>query len=401
MLKLLRTVPFYAPAYGHGGPVVHTENLSKIQANNGFDVRIFTANIYSDERLNVLPKYEVVNKVKIHRFPVKLRFGNSHYFITPNILKGFIKYDFDLIHSHSLRTFQTNIATLFSYLKKKPFIFTAHGTLRNMYLLNLFLTKKKEADRMKLFDHFFKNFFLNSVDRVIVHSQHEKYWTLKYNVPEEKIRVIPHGVNLAIFNNGNYKKLFKKKYNIKDNEKIIVYVGRLFRNYRNLVGLINAMKEIVREQKTARLFLIGHSFDRDYEIELKKNVQDLNLNQNIIFVTNPTRSEIIGAYQSSNLVVFPITESDGFGIPLLEAGAARRPVLSTIRGPALELVKSGKTGLLTEENNKEQLVDAVLKVLNDKDLEMKLGEQAYEHIVNNYTWEKVTDSTNKVYYEIL
>ncbi|MFW9990407.1 MAG: glycosyltransferase family 4 protein, partial [Candidatus Odinarchaeota archaeon] len=198
MFRILRIVPFYAPAYGYGGPVVHTVNISKQQAALGHDVRIFTTNIFSHKLIsNKLPKFEVIDKVKVHRFPIRYRLGQSHYFVTPTLPFSFFKYNYDLIHVHSFRTFQNDVATLVSKIRKKPLIFTAHGTLRSMYLLNLFDGKKREENRMKFYDLIYKKFFIKNVDRFIVHSQHEKIWALNFNVPEEKIRVIPHGINLV------------------------------------------------------------------------------------------------------------------------------------------------------------------------------------------------------------
>lgn len=398
MLKILRTVPFFAPAFGHGGPVIHTFNISKIQVSLGYDVRIFTTNISSDNiSSKTLQEYEILNGIKIHRFPVKLRFG--HYFITPHLPANLLKYDYDIIHSHSYRTFQTDMATIFSKLKKKPFVLTAHGTLRNMYMLNLFLTKKKAASRMKYYDYFVKKNFLKTVDRVIVHSKHEKSWTLKYNVPEEKIKVIPHGVNLENFSNILYKRNFIKKFNLKN--KMILYVGRLFRNYRNLDHLIKVMNDIIKEIKDVKLWFIGYSFDKEYEQELRKMVKELKLSNYINFLTHPTREDIFGAYQAASVKVFPITESDGFGIPLIEAGAAKCPVISTNRGPAPEIVKDGKTGILTPVNDLSQLKKAILKIITNDELRTKMGLNGYENVLKNYTWEVITKKNNEVYDELI
>ena len=82
MIKILRTVPFFAPAYAHGGPVVHSLNISKIQASLGYDIRVFTTNTLNNDIISKdLPKYEILDGIKIHRFPIKHRLGKSHYFI--------------------------------------------------------------------------------------------------------------------------------------------------------------------------------------------------------------------------------------------------------------------------------------------------------------------------------
>lgn len=400
MLRILRTVPFFAPAYSFGGPVVHTINISKIQVMLGYDVRIFTTNILTNKIIsnNLLP-YEIIDGIKIHRFPIKYRLGDSHYFITPRLPSSFLKHNYDIIHSHSFRTFQTDVSTIFAKLKNKPFVFTAHGTLREMYLLNLFKGKEKGAKRMKIYDQVFKKMFLNTVDRIIVHSQHEKLWTLKFNIPESKIRVIPHGVNLNEFSNLSYREQFLKKFNVKG--KMILYIGRLLSNYRDLEHLISIMNDVTKEVKNVQLWLVGHSIDKNYEYALRKKVKEKDLTRNVIFVTKPTREDIVGAYQTADLVVFPITNSDGFGIPLIEAGAVKCPVISTNRGPAPELVINGRTGILTEINNIPQLKASILKLLTDDELRKKMGSNAYENILKNYTWESVTKRINEVYDEII
>lgn len=400
MLKILRTVPFFAPAFGFGGPVIHTLNVSKIQVSLGYNVRIFTTNILTNEIISKdLPKYEIINGIEIHRFPIKYRIRNSHYFITPSLLAGFLKYDYDIIHSHSYRTFQTDLSLIFSKLKKKPFVFTAHGTLRNLPLFNWLINKRKESKRVNLYDLFFKNAFNKVVDRVIVHSEYEKFWTMKNNIPEKKIRVIPHGINLKNFSNKFYREKFIKKFNVK--EKMILYVGRLLRGYRNLDHLIKIMNDILEEVKDVKLWFVGYSFDIDYKKELIKMIKEQNLINHVRFISQPTREDIIGAYLSASVVVFPITDSDSFGIPILEAGAAKCPVISTNRGPAQELIKNEKTGILTEPNNIYKLRESLLKLLLDDDLNRKIGLSGYENVVKNYTWEIITEKTNNVYSELL
>lgn len=400
MLKILRTVPYFAPAFGFGGPVVHSLNISKIQVSLGYDIRVFTSNILTNEIISKdLQKYEVLDGIKIHRFPIQYRLGQSQYFITPKIIRGFLRYDYDLIHSHSFRSFQTDISTIVSKLKKKPLVFTAHGTLRDITQFSWLDNKKKEVNRIKLYDFFSKKIFQNEVDRIIVHSKYEKLLTIKNDISERKIRVIPHGVNVENFTNITFRENFLKKFQVK--KKMILYVGRLLRGYRNLEHLIIVMKDVLKEFKNVKLWLIGESYDKEYENDLKKIVKEQNLTKHVVFVTHPTREDILGGYQVANVVVFPITDSDSFGIPLIEAGAAKCPIISTNCGSAPELIKNGKTGILTDKNNLTQLKDALLKILTDDELEKKIGLNGYENVIKNYTWEIITKKTNMVYEELL
>ena len=400
MLKILRVVPFFIPAYSFGGPVVHTFNVSKVQVSLGYDVRVFTSNILTNEIVSKkLPEYEVLNGIKVHRFPIKYRLGESHYFIAPKYPIALLKYNYDIIHAHSYRTFHTLIATVIAKFKEKPFVLSTHGTLRDMTLLELSKNLKIRNKRMKLYDLFFHKFIMERVDRIIVHSKYEKIWTIKNNVPSEKIRTIPHGVNIENFTDKTYRDKFLKKYNV--NNKMILYVGRLMRDYRNLEQLIIVMNDILKEYANVKLWLMGHSFDKVYENNLRKLIKSRNLVNNIKLIIKPSREDILGAYQVANVVVFPITNSDSFGIPLIEAGAARCPIISTNIGPAPELVINNKTGFLTELNDLNQLKEAILKILTDDDLEKEMGLNGYKNVLNNFTWEIITEKINQVYEEIL
>ena len=118
-------------------------------------------------------------------------------------------------------------------------------------------------------------------------------------------------------------------------------------------------------------------------------------------VTHPSREDIVGAYQTANVVIFPLTNSDGFGIPLIESGAAKCPIISTNREPALEIIKNGKTGILTERGNLTQLKNAILKILTNEELQRKMGLNGFENVIKNYTWEIITKKINQVYSELI
>ena len=121
----------------------------------------------------------------------------------------------------------------------------------------------------------------------------------------------------------------------------------------------------------------------------------------MVFVSYPTRADIIGAYQTANVLVFPTNNSDGFGIPLIEAGAAKCPVITTNIGPAPELIRNNETGILTAPNNLSELTKAILKIITNEKLEKKMGLNGFQNVVKNYSWENITDMTLRVYQEIL
>jgi len=397
--KILRIVPFFYPAFGYGGPITHTFNLSKIQAKLGYDVRVFTTNIFKHDLVSKeLPHYENIFGVKVHRYPIRFKIKGTHFWITPAIISNGLKYDYDLIHAHTYRTFQTDVASFLSKIKKKPFILTAHGNMRDLTRLQI-LRGKSSSKLIRLYDKFMKNFTINAPDIVIVHSNYEAIWTKEIGVKAEKLRIIPHGVDIKKFSNFKLKEKFLNNYQFQG--KLIVYVGRILRGYRNLDSLINIMPQIAKELPDAKLILIGESFDDKYEMELKKLVSSLNLDKNILFITNPTWNDIVGGFLAANVFAFPTNKSESFGIPLLEAGAAHCPVVAPKVGPVPEIIKNNISGLLTKLNDNEDLKEKILKILTDDKLEKKLGDNGYKIVSENYSWEKITKLTNKIYSELI
>ncbi len=349
ILKILRIVPFFYPAFGYGGPITHTFNISKIQAKLGYDVRVFTTNIFKHDLVsNALPRYENIFGVKVHRYPIKFKIKGTHFWITPAIISNGLKYDYDLIHAHTYRTFQTDVASFLSKIKKKPFVLTDHGNMRDLTRLQI-LSGKPSSKLIRLYDKFMKNFTINAPDIVIIHSNYEAIWTKEIGVREEKLRIVPHGVDTKKFSNLKLKEKFLNKYQFQG--KLIVYVGRIVRGYRNLDDLISIMPEIVKELPDANLLLIGESFDIKFKTELKKLVFSLKLEKNVIFISNPSWDDIIEGYLAANVFIFPTNKSESFGIPLLEAGAAHCPVVAPNVGPVPELIKNNISGLLTNIYN--------------------------------------------------
>lgn len=398
-LKILRIVPFFYPAFGYGGSITHTFNLSKIQAKLGFDVRVFTTNIFKHDLVsNALPRYENIFGVKVHRYPIRFKIKGTHFWITPAIISNGLKYDYDLIHAHTYRTFQTDVASFLSKIKKKPFILTAHGNMRDLTRLRI-LRGTSSSKLIRIYDKIIKNFTINAPDRVIVHSNYEAIWTKEIGVREEKIRIVPHGVDIKNFSDLKLKEKFFKKFQF--HGKLIVYVGRILKGYRDLHSLIKIMPDITKEVPETKLIFIGESFDLNYELELKKLVSSLKLNKNIHFITNPNRDDIVGGYLSANIFVFPTNKSESFGIPLLEAGAAHCPVVAPKVGPVPELIKNNISGLLVKLNDEEDFKKKILKILLDEKLEKKLGDNGYKIVSENYSWEKITELTNEIYLELL
>lgn len=113
-----------------------------------------------------------------------------------------------------------------------------------------------------------------------------------------------------------------------------------------------------------------------------------------------TGGELIKAYKRSHLFVLPsLTET--LPMSLLEAWAAKLPVVVTAVGDIPEMVTDGINGYLIEPGNVKQLNQAILKALRAKVTNIRMGEAGYEYVKKHYSWKEVANQTHKVYLHIL
>jgi glycosyltransferase involved in cell wall biosynthesis len=99
-------------------------------------------------------------------------------------------------------------------------------------------------------------------------------------------------------------------------------------------------------------------------------------------------------YTGAKIVVHP-TSLESFGNTALEAGACGRPFISMNLGGLKDTVIKGETGILV--NDVQEIIKQIDRLMERKDLMIKLGANAREHIENNYTWEKIAIRANEVF----
>jgi glycosyltransferase involved in cell wall biosynthesis len=146
---------------------------------------------------------------------------------------------------------------------------------------------------------------------------------------------------------------------------------------------------------SARFFMIGDGPERE---KLARHIRGKGL-QDYVIMTGFLQNidEVL-----PELDIFLMTsEMEGLGTSVLDAFAARVPVVATRAGGIPEMVIHQKTGLLAEVRAVEQLA-AHLKLLSkDQALRTSLVEGAYHHLLSNFTKEKMAERTLEVYREVL
>ena len=206
----------------------------------------------------------------------------------------------------------------------------------------------------------------------------------------QKCKVIPFGVDLEKFENYKAKAVenLKRKYG-----NFVLFVGRL-NYYKGVQYLIEAMKDI-----KANLVIIGEGREKE---RLKIRVERLKLGDKVFFLGPQPEDELINFYRACTVFVLPsIFRSEAFGIVLIEAMACQKPIISTELGTGTSFVnQNGVTGFVVLPKNSQALAWAIKRILGDKKLAEKFGQNSLERVRTEFSLEKMLKRVAATYQNI-
>ncbi|HEX8334596.1 MAG TPA: glycosyltransferase family 4 protein, partial [Segetibacter sp.] len=134
--------------------------------------------------------------------------------------------------------------------------------------------------------------------------------------------------------------------------------------------------------------------------ELKENCTGLpyNILEKIKWVTNFSSEKKKLLFNAIDILVLP-SHNESFGLVFLEAWSCKKPVVGTSIGAIRNVISEEKDGLLININDEKSLTSQLLRLINDKPLRVKLGENGYKKVTENYTWDIIVSRLRKCYIE--
>lgn len=355
-------------------------------------------------------KYEKIGNVVISRFqyfyPAKYQRLCYNGGILPNIKKSFLakiqvpffllseffhikkilkKEKISTIHAHWILP-QGFLGVVFKKIYKIPLIITVHAG--DIFPLNNRFLKK------------IAKFSLDNCDYCTVNSTATKKAVLEISNRIRDIRIIPMGVDLRLFNPNKKNKSIKNKLKIK--KQVLLTVGRLAEK-KGFKYLIKAMPAVLKKFPEAKLIIVGSGPEKEDLIKLSN---ELKINKNIIFTGELQNKILPEYYATADVFILPsiITktgDTEGLGVVLLEAIASGTAVIGSGVGGIPDIIKNGKTGLLVKQKNPGELAKAIIKLLSDNNLRKRLIKNGQRHIVEGYSWDKVSRKFYEIYNKLV
>jgi len=266
----------------------------------------------------------------------------------------------------------------------------AHGSLPRI------MAKK----RLKLvYDVMFGYRLLRDASKVIALTSVEAEQYKRMGVPEEKIAIIPNGIDPSEYAELPPKGCFKKKFNIPEDKKIILYLGRIHKT-KGIDFLIRAYDHLIKKMNFKDAVLVIAGPDDGYLSEIKSLVQDLGISNSVLFTGLLSEKDKIRAYVDSDVVV-NVEPLNVYGLVPLEAAACSTPVIVSKTNAISEVIAEGGFGFSVRYDDFITLAKTMKVILEDEELVDKMGKNGRKFVFENFDWGKIVVKLEKVYEEIV
>ena len=383
-MKILMLTWEYPPRIVGGiARVVH--DLSQRLIKDGHEVTVIT---YKD---GDAPEYESDKGVQVYRI--------ENYMIRPNNFIDWIMQmnfnmiakaneliangeKFDTIHAHDWLVAYAAKTLKHSY--NIPLVSTIHATEsgRNSGIHDEVQRYINDTEWLLTYES----------SEVIVNSNYMKCELQRlFGLPFEKINVVPSGININNFAGIERDYEFRRQYAM-DNEKIILYVGRLVYE-KGIQNLISAMPKILNGYHDSKLIIAGKGGMLD---ELKAQANSMGLGDKVYFTGYLNAKQVQKMYKCADVAVFPSTY-EPFGIVALEAMLAGVPTVVSDVGGLNEIIEHGVNGMKSYAGNSNSIADSVLSLLYDHKLSANISKNAKNKVKEQFNWNKIAQDTHFIY----
>lgn len=250
----------------------------------------------------------------------------------------------------------------------------------------------------KVYSYTLGAWILGSYDKIIFLYSKLAQQAIKLGISQEKIEVIPNGIDsdemLSNKKAINPDKI-KEKYRIKNNQKVILYVGRLVKQKRVEI-VIDVIRELLNKNLNVVGLIVG---DGPQRLNLEKRAKTLGVEHSIIF-TGHLQEEKYECYSIADLFILP-SISEGLPTVLLEAASFELPIIVTDTGGISDIVVHNKTGFLVNKWDCGQYGKYAESLLTNRDIAIKIAKSARKHVESHFSWDKVVEKYEKVYNELI
>ncbi len=369
-----------------GGVSAVVTEMAAAMERKGHEVHIFTrmGEGQSD--------YQQIDGVHYHRCPFNLqpdfvdevndmcRSFVQHFFQTEDFIGHF-----DVIHAHDWLA--SNAAVWIKHGRGKKVALTIHSTEYGRCGNNFW-----EGESARVRDH--ERHGTYCADRVMTVShalKNEIMWM--YNVPDWKVRVVYNGINCHNFDGWLNPAEVKAAYGIGPLDPTALFVGRMaYQKGPDL--LIESIPFILHYYPDAKFIFVG---DGDMRHSVENQAWSLGVSHATRFLGYRSGQELVNIYKASDVVCVP-SRNEPFGIVILEAWSAGKPVVVSCNGGPSEFVWHEVDGLKIYDYP-ESIAWGIGNMFKNFEHARWMGRNGRTAVESSFSWDNIADQVLNVYQE--
>lgn len=216
---------------------------------------------------------------------------------------------------------------------------------------------------------------------------------------KSKMVIISNGYDFDQFNkNTSFRNKIRKELGILESENLLGMVGR-YDLCKNHSGLLDALYLVKKEFNDFKILLIGRDLN-DSNVSIKEKISKLELSNNVILLDQ--RKDIAAIMNALDLHILSSSSGEGFPNVIAEAMACGTLCVATNVGDSDIIINN--YGWLVEPKSSKLLSEAIVIALKEKQDDSKWNDMqisAQDHIINNFSLEKMIREYNYVWQNVL
>ena len=350
-----------------GGVTAHVSQLARELGRSGHEVQVLAPHTPSRESQDADLLVPLGRSVPLPSGGSIARVSLS-WWLYPKVRELLKREKFDIIHLHEPMAPILPLCVLEFSNSVNVGTFHASYTRQHLYRFTSPITKRWQA-------RLHGNIAVSPAARRYVN-----------NTFPGEYEIIPNGIDFAHFSN---KVAPYPKY--QDGKLNILFVGRLEKR-KGLRYLLEAYGKLKWVNPNIRLIVVGpgNPDKESYRILSSHNLQDVE------FVGRVSYEDLPRYYASADIFCSPATGAESFGIVLLEAMSASKPVIASDIEGFRGVMTHGEQGLLVPKKDSDALANALGNLASDSEQRLKLGAEGSK-TAKNYRWEIVSERVENYY----
>ncbi len=385
-------VTFEYPPFINGGAGIYALNITRELVKLGHQVVVFTPDVSENKSKSDL------YTLKIKKVPVnkKLPFKALQFWLhLPNEIQKFEKDTrFDIVHFNGISYW-----FLKKRLSKAKHIVTIHHLVKDAIKNNnlSFISRLKDiSGENSLFMSFLEKKCIKSPDKLVAVSNFTKKQIIEsYDIDPAQIEVIYNGIDLNGYSFPDEEIVKTKKQLNLTEQPVILFVGRVDDPRKDLDFLLRSIHKVLGEVDVT-LLVTG----KGDQAESRKLIDSLGIAKNVVFTGYVDDKYLKKCYALCDIYVCS-SKLEGFGLTLVEAMMAGKPIVATNVGAIPEIIQNGINGILVESGDIEGMCMSICTLLKNQKMVDDIGKKNAEHVGNKFNWNQDARELLEVYTNLL